>query len=266
MKNLRLAYTIIGTLMRDQWYYRGRLVMDLFLVFARCGILLILYAYVFRLKGGVIGDANFAIVAWSIFFYFALATIGIRNIARVIMQDVRSGVIETIITKPVSYIFYRMMWQCGSGIGSFAVIGVCGSIVLNWWVGIPETMTIGIFLPTLGVVFVCCIFLQLIIYTMIGFAAFWIEDVNPIFWLVDKTMMILGGSYLPIALFPDFLHDMAMWSPFGAAMFVTHTVNATWQIQWHLLIPIQLVWIGIGACTLYLINQRAQRRLFINGG
>ena len=91
MRKRRIAWKIITTLTKDQWHYRGRLIVDLFLIFIRCGVLLVLYAYVFRLKNGVINDATFAIVAWSIFFYFAFITLRLREITRMIMHDVAIG-------------------------------------------------------------------------------------------------------------------------------------------------------------------------------
>jgi ABC-2 type transport system permease protein len=266
MKKLRLANKIITTLIKDQWYYRGRVIADMILMFVRCGVLLVLYAYVFRLKNGVINDTTFAVVAWSIFFYFAFITLRLREITRMIMQDVRSGVVETLFVKPMSYIFYRMMWQLGSGISSFVIVSVCGSALLIWWVGIPETMTIGIFLPTLFAIFCGAIILTLTLYAIVGFMAFWIEDVNPIFWLVDKVVMVLGGSYLPVALFPPLLYKVAVWSPFGAASFITHTVNVSWQEKWSMLIGIQIMWISIGLVVLFMINRYAHKRVSINGG
>ncbi len=266
MKKLRLAGKIITTLIKDQWHYRSRLIADLVLMFVRCGILLVLYSYVFRLKGDVIHGANFVTVAWSIFFYFALSTLRLRDVARLIMQDVQSGAVETIFTKPISYIFYRMMWQIGAGISSFVVAFIAGSVALLFFVGAPETMFVGIFVPSFIITFFAAVVLNLILYVIIGFISFWIEDINPIFWLVDKTIMILGGAFFPVALFPDFLYKMAIWSPFGAAQFITHTVNASWQYQWYMLVGMQIMWICVAGFILFWVSKRAQKRVSINGG
>ena len=266
MKEIRFARKIIKTLIKDHWHYSGRMIMDLVLMFVRCGVLLVLYAYVFELRNGTIHGTTFSVVAWSIFFYFAFSTLRLREIARMIMQDVQSGAVEAILTKPVSYIFYRMVWQIGNGFNSFIVVTIFGSLLLVFLVGIPGSMKIGIFVPSFLLVFLGASILSLILYTLVGFIAFWIEDINPIFWLVDKTIMILGGAYLPIALFPPFLYKMSLWSPFGASQFITHTVNDSWQSQWYMHIGIQVVWIGIGGVALYALNRFAQRRISINGG
>lgn len=78
--------------------------------------------------------------------------------------------------------------------------------------------------------------------------------------------MILGGSYLPIALFPTFLYKIALYSPFGASQFITHTVNESWKSDWYVLILTQLFWIIVSGITLYLLYSKAKNKLSVNGG
>jgi ABC-2 type transport system permease protein len=96
--------------------------------------------------------------------------------------------------------------------------------------------------------------------------AFWIEDINPIFWMVDKMVMILGGSYLPVALFPSFMYKIALYSPFGASQFITHTVYESWKTNWFLLISIQIFWIVILSILAYIVFLKARKKVSVNGG
>lgn len=182
------------------------------------------------------------------------------------MEDVQKGNVETLFSKPVSYVFYRMWWQVGSGIYSFVAITILATIALSLIIGLPPTMTIGIFIPTLILTFLCGAILSLSLYSIVGLLAFWIDDINPVFWIVDKTVMILGGSYLPIALFPAFMLKIALWSPFGASQFITHTVYETWQTNWYQLIGIQLFWIVLLGLVVYLMFERAKQKVSVNGG
>ena len=86
------------------------------------------------------------------------------------------------------------------------------------------------------------------------------------FWIVDKAVMILGGSYLPVALFPAFMFKIALWSPFGASQFVTHTVYETWQTNWYQLVGIQLFWIVLLGLIVYFMFERAKQKISVNGG
>jgi len=266
MKEIRFANKVIRILVKDRMHYPGRFFVDTVSLIARCGILLILYWYVFKLNGGIVNGVTYNIVAWSMFFYFAFSTFRLRDISRSIMRDVQSGNIEVFLNRPISYLSFKAWWQIGSGIYSFLLVTILGSIGLFLIIGIPQTMTIGIFLPTLFIVFLGASILTLLVYALVGVLAFWIEDVDPIFWIVDKTVMILGGSYLPIALFPSFLYKISLYSPFGASQFITHTVNESWKSDWFLLIGIQLFWIIASGITLYFLYSKAKNKLSVNGG
>jgi len=266
MKEIRFADKIIRILIKDRLHYPGRLITDTVILIARCGILLLLYYYVFKLNNGLVNGVTFGVVAWSMFFYFAFSTLRLRDISRSIMRDVQTGNIEVFFNKPMSYLLYKTWWQVGSGLYSFLLVAIIGSLGLFLTIGIPSTMTIGIFLPTLLLVFLGASILTIIVYAIVGVLAFWIEDINPVFWLVDKAVMILGGSYLPIALFPVFLYKIALYSPFGASQFITHTVNTSWRSDWYILIGIQAVWIIISGVVLFFMYSKAKRRISVNGG
>jgi len=266
MKEFRLAKKIIATLVKDRIKYPGRLVMDTFIMVSRCGILLILYWYVFKINNGAINGTKYIFIAWSAFLYFAFSTLRLRDISRLIMQDVQSGNVEILFSKPVSYFWYRVWWQIGSGLYSFLVIGLLGTIVLFLIIGFPQAISLNLFLPTFLFIFIGSVFLSLILYSIVGFMAFWIQDINPIFWIVDKTVMILGGSYLPLALFPGFMYKIALYSPFGAAQFITHTVYQSWQGEWLLAGAVQAFWILALGITSYLIFIKARQKVSINGG
>ena len=266
MKGTRLAFKIMKTLVKDGIHYPGRLIVDTFGVIARCGVLLVLYSYVYKLNNGVINGTTFIFAAWSIFFYFSFSVLRLRDVSRLIMQDVRSGNVEVLFSKPISYLSYRIWWQIGSGLYSFVVITIFAALALILIVGLPPTMTIGIFIPTFILTFLCGSVLSLFLYSIIGLLSFWLEDVNPVFWIVDKAVMILGGSYLPVALFPDFMYKIALYSPFGASIFVSHTVYESWQTNWYQLVGIQLFWIFVFGVGIYYMFKMAKERVSVNGG
>lgn len=266
MKEIRLANKIIKTLVKDRMQYPDRLIVDTVALITRCGLLLALYWYVFGINGGMINGTSYVIAAWSMFFYFIFSSLRLRDISREIMQDVQTGNIEILFNKPISYLGYRVWWQIGSGLYSFLVITALGVPVLIYAIGLPATMTVGIFLPTFFLALAGAAVLSLAMYSIVGFLAFWMEDVNPIFWIVDKAVMILGGSYLPVALFPPLMYKLALYSPFGASQFITHTVYASWKDNWHFLIGIQLFWIIILGSVTCLIFRKARERVSVNGG
>jgi len=266
MKEIRLARKIITTLVKDRIHYPGRLIVDTMGILARCGILLVLYWYVFKMNNGSINGTTFLFSAWSIYFYFSFSVLRWRDISRAIMQDVQTGNVEVLFSKPISYLSYRVWWQIGSGIYSYIVITFLASIALILMIGVPQTMMTRLFIPTYVLTLFCGSILSLLIYSIVGLLAFWIEDINPVFWIVDKAIMILGGSYLAVSLFPPLMYQIALYSPFGASQFVTHTVYSSWQTNWYQLVGIQCAWIVVLSVIVFFLFRHAKQKVSVNGG
>lgn len=266
MKALRLVNKMIAVQVNDRLQFPSRTMVDTAIMFARCGVLLLLYHYVYALNNGVINGTTFLYAAWSIFFYFAFSTMRLRDLARLMMEDVQSGNIELLLTRPVSYLFYRMWMQVGAGLFPFVVITIPASLVLYASIGLPATFSGVLFPLSVIVTLGFGIILSLLIYGAVGLVSFWIEDINPIFWVVDKAVMILGGSFLPIALFPPILKTLAVWSPFGASYFLTHTVYESWSGDWPMLVGIQIFWTIIMSVVVLVIFRLARNKVSVNGG
>ena len=96
--------------------------------------------------------------------------------------------------------------------------------------------------------------------------AFFIQDIRPIHWIVDKFVMILGGSYLPISMFPNFMKVIAFASPFGAINFASSTVYESWNNEFFLRISLQLIWIVFFGILLNYIFVKSKEKAMINGG
>jgi ABC-2 type transport system permease protein len=257
---------MVSTLVKERFQEPSRLFADTLTTFTRCGILLALYWHVFKLNGGVINGTTFLLTSWSMLFYFLLTLFSLRLIARKIMEDVQTGSVEVIFTKPISYLSYRMWSQVGFGVYSFFIVSI---VAIPLWIviaGVPATMTTSFFIPTALLSLVLGCVLSLLVSTVVGLSAFWIEDANPVFWIIDKSVMILGGSYLPIALFPPLMYKLSVYSPFGAIYFITHTVYPSWRTEWPLLIAIQIFWIIVIVLVAYIVFQSVKKKVSVNGG
>ena len=103
-------------------------------------------------------------------------------------------------------------------------------------------------------------------YGIIGLMAFFIQDNRPIHWIVDKFVMILGGSYLPISMFPKILKIAAFYSPFGAINFATSTVYASWENEYLIRIGLQIAWIIIFGNLLFFVYNKTKKKAMVNGG
>ena len=265
MKKIKFALTIIKIFMKNQIQDRSNLLLDIFNMFSRCFVVFLLYAYIFDMNGGSINGVDYKTTMWSMFIYFCIMILNIRRLDTILMEDVKSGNIELYMNKPTSYITMNFMKTIGRGIFSFLLISIIGSIVMVLFIGIPN-LDLKIFIPTFAITLFLGQFLGLLIYGIIGLLSFFMQDIRPVHWIVDKFVMILGGSYLPISLFPPFLKALAYGSPFGAINFATSTVYESWSNEFLFRIALQVIWIIIFSFILNYVYLKTKEKAMINGG
>ena len=265
MKKIRFALTVVKIFMKNQMQDRTNLILDIFNMVSRCLIVFLLYAYIFRLNGGVINGVDYKTTMWSMFIYFCIMILNIRRLDNIIMNEVKSGNVEMFMNKPTNYLLISFMRVIGQGIFSFLFISILGSIIMALFVGIPN-LNLPIFIPTFIITLFLGQVLGLLVYGIIGLMAFFIQDVRPIHWIVDKFVMILGGSYLPISMFPNFMKVIAYASPFGAINFASSTVYDSWNNEFITRILLQLMWIFIFGILMNYIYKKSKEKAMINGG
>lgn len=265
MKKTSFSFTVIKIFMKNQMQDRTNLILDCFNMISRCLIVFLLYAYIFKLQGGIVNGVDYKTTMWSMFIYFAIMILNIRRLDNIIMTEVKSGNVEMFMNKPTSYLLLSFMKTIGQGLFSFLFISILGTIIMIISVGIPKLNLI-VFVPTFIITLILGQILGLLIYGIIGLMAFFIQDIRPIHWIVDKFVMILGGSYLPISMFPGFMKTIAYASPFGAVNFASSTVYASWENEFFERILMQLIWIIIFSLLMNYIYKKSKEKAMINGG
>lgn len=243
-----------------------KMLADVFIMMARFGLIAWLYYYLFKFIGGPIYGESYQTVIWSMFFYFSFMNINPRHVSREIQKDVKTGNVEVLFSKPINYLLYRFSYYIGVRLNIFILNTVLGVTILSFLLGIPETIFSFNFIMTFPFVFIFCFILSFLIYCFVGLLSFWLENILPINWIVDKSVMVLGGSFLPVAFFPPLLKSIAIWSPFGASHFITHTVYSTWKYSYLKLIGIQTVWVLVFSVLVYFIFKKAVKNASVNGG
>ena len=101
----------------------------------------------------------------------------------------------------------------------------------------PEVWPALLVLGSLGCV------IGMLLYVMVGLAAFWLRRVMPAMLIVQKLSFLLGGLLAPISLYPDWLFGFAAATQFGAHLYWVGVQVLTpspglcltalgWQILW----------------------------------
>ena len=102
---------------------------------------------------------------------------------------------------------------------------------------------------------------------MIGLTAFWVEDTQPAEWLYGKVLLTIGGIFLPLDLFPDWLATIARGLPFASVAYAP--ARAFVGLSWPVFLPLlatQLTWLAVGSLAVLAVFSRATHRLVAHGG
>ena len=215
---------------------------------------------------GTVHGMGLTAVLWSLAMYSVYWGVGSRYIFRDISDDVKDGSVEVKLVKPMHYIVWRIAHRLGRQIPMLGQQLIVNVTFLMVYVGTPDIAVTPQWLFTVLGLFICGISISIMVFVSVGLCAFWIENPAPVMWIVDKFVMIIGGAFVPIALFPHALRVVAEWSPFGAMMAFSQAFTPEFLVHAPKLFLSQVVWIVMMACIVSLMWRGAMHRVAINGG
>ena len=181
-----------------------------------------------------------------------------------IERDVRSGEIAYQLTRPTSYLAMQLAEGAGElllGLLVLGGVGLCAAAAITSSLPDPAGLVFACALGTIASV------LLLLCNALIGLSAFWLQDCSPLYWLWQKATFVLGGLFLPLALYPAWLRLLAQWSPFSAivcgpgSMLIEPDLKLFWLFALKLIACIVLALHALDA-----VYARGLRRLELNGG
>jgi ABC-2 type transport system permease protein len=178
--------------------------------------------------------------------------------------EIRRGDVAYQLARPFSY----LTAVTAQGLGMMAVRApvlaltgfACALIVTG---RVPDGWVFAFTVP-FGVVAMVLIYG---LYVVNGLTAFWLEDVSPLFWVWQKLLFILGGLMLPLSFYPDWMQQLARYTPFasllaGPASFVmAGSAEGAWRLTQAL-----AFWTVVIVLSARLLFDRAVRTLQLNGG
>lgn len=205
---------------------------------------------------------------WSMALYFALIIgLSIRNVFRLVEHEVKTGNVEASLVKPLDYCMVKICQQVGKNLLEFALLAVAFFITLMLVVGFPD---VSHFNPSFLLGYTSIMLLAIVsasaMFLMVGLSAFWLNDSYSVFRIVDRTILVFGGAFVPIALLPHVVQDVLRYSPLGVFGASTQLFNPGLVQHLTATIAASLLWavVLLGFCRLVWI--RAERRIEVNGG
>ncbi len=129
-----------------------------------------------------------------------------------IQEDVRRGDIVYQMGRPVSYVGVVL----ARGLGQLCVrspwMGAAAFLWAFLFSGAPPNLRATLTMVPLGFL---AANLLCVVYVLVGLTAFWLHEVNGVYWVTQKLTFILGGLMLPLSFYPAWLRDLARATPFS---------------------------------------------------
>lgn len=181
-----------------------------------------------------------------------------------IEQDVRLGELAYQLTRPTSYLGFRLSIAGAELCANLLLLGVVGVAVACALVGPPADP--GVLLEALPLAVLASL-LWVLCTAAIGLTAFWVQDTQPLYWIFQKGVFVLGGLLVPLHLYPDWMRQAAIALPFSALLYTpARVVFGTDASGYGLSLAQSLLWCALAALLLRFVHGRALRTLDLHGG
>lgn len=225
-----------------------------------------LYKNIYLISPGISNRIPLSNAIWSMSMYFVVFWLGLRELQKTFRKDILSGDVEVYLLRPMHYVWQKVIQQLGAGILPFTFALTTSFIISFLLVGFPVINTGPIiFIVLIIIIFILSQILTAIIYIIAGLSAFWLQDSEPVYFIVSKLIMIFGGAWVPVAFFPHPLQVFAEYSPFGASLALSFSMYPNFSERFSFWVGINLFWIILLGILAYFLSKSAYKRLSVNG-
>src|SRR5437773_8879648 len=157
--------------------------------------------------------------------YYYLLTILVSNLVTPtedewqIAADIREGQINSMLTKPMSYLAYRFsIFMSGRLVYTFVTLPPIALIFIYFrhYIALPDQVITYVFA---SISTIMAAFMQFFITYSLAMMAFWILEISTIVFIVYSFEYFLGGQMFPIDIMPVGIQAVMKWLPFYYELF-----------------------------------------------
>ncbi len=179
---------------------------------------------------------------------------------RELQNDIQNDAIYMALLRPSPMWVVRLGDWAGQYLGRFLVLSL-PSFGLIWCVAGGATPPAITFIRMLSALPVAGMIL-LISYFIVGASSLWLKQAEPLFWIWQKCLFLLGALLWPLVLYPDLLRHLIWLTPFPAVLATPASFLLARENSDLLLTVIhQLVWLLIGLCGVAVLNRALLSRI-----
>lgn len=252
---------------RRQTAYRlamlGGLAANIVFGFIRSAILV---ATVASAGGELAGYSAGSISAYVWLSQALIGAISLNGVAE-IGDRIRTGDVAVDLTRPVDLQTWHLAEELGRAAYTMIPRGLPSVLVgaLTFGLVLPTTVlpyALGLISIVLGIVisFYCRFAISII--------GFWLLDLRGVRALYAVTSTFLAGLYVPVGLFPDWLHTVAYATPFPSILQVPVDIVSGRVAGFDALqaVGTQLVWVAVTCLVGRALMAAGRHKLVVQGG
>jgi len=261
MKKIKKYITVFKiNFVNDLMYSRNFITQFLFF-----GLFLIVYSFLWKavFKDKQIEGFDFVKMMW--YFMFTESIMLAKFVFhREMAQDIKTGDIAYHLNKPYSYMLFMYSKYLSSSLVRMAMNIAFGSVILCLTLQKtplnPLNVLLGITSSIAGLT------INFVFFFLIGLSALWFEENTAFHFIYSKFLFTVGGLFIPIEFFPEWLRKLSDIMPFKYILNAPAKVYINGAEEFLRVFPVQIVNILIwGGLTVILFNM-GTKRLNINGG
>lgn len=192
---------------------------------------------------------------------------GTRNktLTNQISRDIKDGNIAYNINKPYNYVTYVIAKHLGEITIKGAIYILVGLIIGIVFVGnIPGFNPA--YIPLILISIILGVLINSVIRILISILSFWIEDANPLHWIYDKSILVLGTLF-PIEVFPIWLQPIIKCTPIYAVTYgpAKLVIDFSWGMFTQI-ITAQIIYLAVSILLITILYRKGVKKLNVNGG
>jgi ABC-2 type transport system permease protein len=227
---------------------------------------LIIFDHLWKISVPQTGDLTFN--AKHLLWYIAFnewILISIPDIQIDMEHDFRSGRLSYLLPRPISYLGSAFAESLGVFFINFIVLGIVSFLFTYHAIeNIPFDFSILVINIALGFLAGC---VGMIFKMIVGLSAFWLQEVGPILWLWEKLLFMFGGLLLPLSIYPSWIRNIAVWTPFPAILGERSALALDFSSSEFFFVFIALLsWGIIGLSCLIYLYRKGLRIINVEGG
>lgn len=227
---------------------------------------LLIFSNLWKFASARYGDISFnhAELLWYIAFNEWLI-VSLPDVQDEMEEDFRSGKLAYLLPRPINYLGATFSSALGELVVNLIFLGSVTFLFTWYTAGCFPFDALGFVLILIGG-FLAGV-LSILFQMSIGLSAFWLHDINPLYWVYEKLLFMLGGLMLPLSVYPDWIQKIAAYSPFPTILGERSALAINYGLEKVIALFLSLaLWVLIAVLLLNGLFKRGLRILNVEGG